>query len=236
MLCCEQKASVGRHGAAPAGLRLPVLPPQKAEPSCCCSIQCLQECLDYHGLYAAYMIACRAQQQCQHSGRSSVCSCHANSSSCHTSSSSSQQVLPPLPAEAAGLDPDQLPDSSITDKQLEKAILQASSQLYDQLAAQGASLQRQLGNLYTASLYSGLAALISQQRDGLVGKRVLCFSFGSGVVSSMFVLRGRQQQVQQQEDLTTRQQQSQVCRCQQQRAWQQQRCSLQQMADTVSAG
>jgi hypothetical protein len=135
-----------------------------------------------------------------------------------------------------------LPDSSITDKALERALLAASAGLYEDMvrarrvacvwcpwscgaaaccvapcpppphtrahththahihtctaqAAPAAALQRQLGNLYTASLYSGLAGLLSDaQRGGaaLAGKRVLCFSFGSGVVASMFVLRGRE--------------------------------------------
>jgi len=55
----------------------------------------------------------------------------------------------------------------------------------------GASLQRQLGNLYTASLYSSLASLLAQEGQGLQGKRLLCFSFGSGVVASMFTLTAR---------------------------------------------
>lgn len=56
--------------------------------------------------------------------------------------------------------------------------------------APGAWLQRQLGNLYTASLYSGLAGLIHQTAGGgLIGKRLLLFSFGSGVVASLFEVR-----------------------------------------------
>jgi 3-hydroxy-3-methylglutaryl CoA synthase len=84
-------------------------------------------------------------------------------------------------------------------------------------ASEGVRLQRQLGNLYTASLYSGLAALLAQQGSALAGKRVLCFSFGSGVVSSMFVLRGRGLQ---EGPL-------------QHHLQQQQHCSLQDMADQV---
>lgn len=96
-------------------------------------------------------------------------------------------------------------------------------------AAQGAALQRQLGNLYTASLFSGLAGLLAQQGPCLAGKRLLCFSYGSGVVASMFCLRGRDvPQQQQQCDL---QEQQPL-----QRGWQRQDCSLQRMADMVSAG
>jgi 3-hydroxy-3-methylglutaryl CoA synthase len=97
-------------------------------------------------------------------------------------------------------------------------------------ASQGAALQRQLGNLYTASLFSGLAGLLSQQGEALAGRRLLCFSYGSGVVAAMFCLRGRdmQQQQQQQQAWQLAEQQ------QQQRSWQQQACSLQRMADMVS--
>lgn len=176
----------------------------------------------------------RQQQQQQESPCSTaVCGCQQSiSHSCCSSNNSNGNeakpwpLLPPLPQAAHDLDPDNLPDSSIKDKQLEKELLQASSQLYDQMAAQGAALQRQLGNLYTASLYSGIAALLSKLGEGLVGKRILCFSFGSGVVSSMFVLRGRQQVPLQQH-----------CECWlqwQQQAWRQQQCSLQQMAQSVS--
>lgn len=58
-------------------------------------------------------------------------------------------------------------------------------------ASQGASLQQQLGNLYTASLYSGLASLLAAEGARLAGQRILCFSFGSGVVASMFTLTCR---------------------------------------------
>jgi hypothetical protein len=98
-------------------------------------------------------------------------------------------------------------------------------------ASQGALLQCQLGNLYTASLYSGLASLLSLQGQQLVGKRVLCFSFGSGVVASMFTLTGR-------DTLSSKNNSnSSVVRSsprQQQYGWHGAPCSLQHMADQVS--
>ncbi|WIA07941.1 hypothetical protein OEZ85_007418 [Tetradesmus obliquus] len=153
-----------------------------------------------------------------------------NSSSGSSSSSVIRQrlQLPPLPPEAAALDPACLSEASILDRQLEKALLAASSALYEQMAAQGAALQRQLGNLYTASLFSGLAGLLAQQGPCLAGKRLLCFSYGSGVVASMFCLRGRDvPQQQQQCDLQEQQQPLQ-------RGWQRQDCSLQRMADMLA--
>ena len=46
---------------------------------------------------------------------------------------------------------------------------------------------RELGNLYTGSLYSGLVGLLSFQTEQLtVGKRVLLFSYGSGLTATLF--------------------------------------------------
>jgi hydroxymethylglutaryl-CoA synthase len=48
---------------------------------------------------------------------------------------------------------------------------------------------KRLGNMYTASLYAGLVSLINSESSRLEGKRVLMFSYGSGLASSMFSLR-----------------------------------------------
>jgi 3-hydroxy-3-methylglutaryl CoA synthase len=142
--------------------------------------------------------------------------------------------LPPPPREAAGLDPEALPDSSIGDKGLEAAALAASAPLYDRMVAPGAAAQRRLGNLYTASLYSGLAGLLEHHRAAagpaggvcssggaaagggsggagaqgasgrggggggsgggaaaLDGRRLLLYSYGSGVQATLLALRCR---------------------------------------------
>jgi hypothetical protein len=103
--------------------------------------------------------------------------------------------------------------------------------LYSALqASQGAMLQCQLGNLYTASLYSGLASLLSLQGQHLAGKRVLCFSFGSGVVASMFTLTGR-------DVLSSDDSNGWVVRSASRQGhvgWHGALCSLQHMADQVS--
>lgn len=44
--------------------------------------------------------------------------------------------------------------------------------------------------MYTASLYAGLVSLVSSPEE-LHGRRVLLFSYGSGIASSMFSLRAR---------------------------------------------
>jgi hydroxymethylglutaryl-CoA synthase len=53
----------------------------------------------------------------------------------------------------------------------------------------GMLLSKNIGNIYTWSLYIGLASLLNE--GNLIGKRVLMFSYGSGLMSSMFRLRIR---------------------------------------------
>jgi len=48
-------------------------------------------------------------------------------------------------------------------------------------------LPKELGNLYTASLYTSLLSVLSQVKPNhLEGKRVLLFSYGSGLAATMF--------------------------------------------------
>jgi hydroxymethylglutaryl-CoA synthase len=49
----------------------------------------------------------------------------------------------------------------------------------------------QVGNMYTASLYAGLASLVEAKGAELEGKRLLLFSYGSGITAGMFTLVGR---------------------------------------------
>lgn len=73
---------------------------------------------------------------------------------------------------------------------LEKVAILASEQLYQEKTAESLLLANQVGNMYTASLYSCLVAyLTSKPIDGLVGKRILLFSYGSGSAASMFSAR-----------------------------------------------
>jgi len=50
-------------------------------------------------------------------------------------------------------------------------------------------LAKQLGNIYTGSLYNGLLSLLCDPAIDLAGKSILMFSYGSGCAASMFVLR-----------------------------------------------
>ncbi len=47
-------------------------------------------------------------------------------------------------------------------------------------------LAKQLGNIYTGSLYNGLLTLIGDKTIDLKGKKIMMFSYGSGCAASMF--------------------------------------------------
>lgn len=70
---------------------------------------------------------------------------------------------------------------------LEKVSIQLSEQLYQDKTAESLFLSNQVGNMYTASLYSCLVSyLTSKPVDKLADKKILLFSYGSGSASSMF--------------------------------------------------
>ena len=71
---------------------------------------------------------------------------------------------------------------------LEKQLLALSRDSYSAKVSPATLLPQHIGNMYTASLYAGLASLLYTQADALVGKRILCFSYGSGLASSIFSL------------------------------------------------
>ena len=75
---------------------------------------------------------------------------------------------------------------SYTDVSLEKALLALSKSAYESMVRPGTLLPQQVGNMYTASLYAGLASLLYTAAAQLAGKRVLCFSYGSGLAASAF--------------------------------------------------
>lgn len=64
-----------------------------------------------------------------------------------------------------------------------------SSELYKKKVVPSTLLPTELGNMYCASLYGGLMSLLDSQRNNLVGKRILLFSYGSGATSTLFSIR-----------------------------------------------
>ncbi|KAJ1299561.1 hypothetical protein OPQ81_011968 [Rhizoctonia solani] len=80
-------------------------------------------------------------------------------------------------------------DETLTDKPLEKAFISIAKPSYEATVAPGMAVSKRCGNLYTGSLYAGLASLLSSvDTEKLVGKRVLMFGFGGGCAASMYAL------------------------------------------------
>ena len=80
-------------------------------------------------------------------------------------------------------------EQSLVDKGLDASLRKASADDYDNRVAPSTEAPRHIGNCYTASVFFGLVSLVSTK--DLEGKRVLLFSYGSGAVASMYVLKGR---------------------------------------------
>nr|QFU80951.1 HGMS [Eotetranychus kankitus] len=76
------------------------------------------------------------------------------------------------------------------DRDLEKQFISQSSKLFKQKTQSSLLLATQVGNMYTASLYSCLVSyFLSKPLEEIAGKRILLFSYGSGMAASMFCLQ-----------------------------------------------
>ncbi|KAK2179655.1 hypothetical protein NP493_478g03006 [Ridgeia piscesae] len=66
----------------------------------------------------------------------------------------------------------------------------ASKTVFEQKTKPTLLIANQVGNMYAPSVYSGLASFIATNTlSSVAGKRVVLFSYGSGLASSMFSLR-----------------------------------------------
>nr|CAH8869614.1 unnamed protein product [Trichobilharzia regenti] len=75
----------------------------------------------------------------------------------------------------------------IPDRQLDATCIKATESLYKRRVDPGLMFARNVGNMYTASLYSCLASLIlNVPKAELLGRRILMYSYGSGMASAMF--------------------------------------------------
>ena len=89
---------------------------------------------------------------------------------------------------------------------------------FDGVVEKGMRCARRCGNMYTASLYGGLASLLaSVEPADIKGKRISMFAFGSGLASSFFTIkvRGDTTEIRQKMDLIHRLESMQVVPCQQ---------------------
>lgn len=80
-------------------------------------------------------------------------------------------------------------NKSVLNKDCEKLFIAASADKYKSAVWPATQCMRRLGNMYTASVYGGLASIVdSVAPEELQGKRIALFSFGSGLAASFFTI------------------------------------------------
>ncbi|KAI9028574.1 hydroxymethylglutaryl-coenzyme A synthase C terminal-domain-containing protein [Hyaloraphidium curvatum] len=79
------------------------------------------------------------------------------------------------------------PEDTYFDREVEKTFMDFSKATFNKKVAPSLLAAKQLGNMYCGSLYGGLASLVSElEPESLLGKRIVLFSYGSGLASTMF--------------------------------------------------
>ncbi|XP_073011693.1 hydroxymethylglutaryl-CoA synthase [Typha latifolia] len=77
-------------------------------------------------------------------------------------------------------------EESYQSRELEKVSQQLAKHFYEEKVQPTTLLPKQIGNMYTASLYAALLSVIHNKHSNLEGRRVVMFSYGSGLSSTMF--------------------------------------------------
>ncbi|KAG7009365.1 hypothetical protein G7Y79_00002g004800 [Physcia stellaris] len=81
-------------------------------------------------------------------------------------------------------------EASVSDKTVEKTFMGLSKKKFQARVQPGIEVPTMCGNMYTASVYGSLCALLSNvSADNLSGKRIAFFSYGSGLASSLFSVK-----------------------------------------------
>ncbi|KAL6044255.1 hypothetical protein STEG23_019935, partial [Scotinomys teguina] len=81
-------------------------------------------------------------------------------------------------------------EETYTNKDLDKALLKASLDMFNKKTKASLYLSTNNGNMYTSSLYGCLASLLSHHSaQELAGSRIGAFSYGSGLAASFFSFR-----------------------------------------------
>lgn len=76
------------------------------------------------------------------------------------------------------------------DREIEKTFMERSKSIFEKMTKPSLLLASRVGNMYTPSVYSGLASyLVSLPSDNLAGKKIGVFSYGSGLASSMYSIK-----------------------------------------------
>ncbi|XP_047229394.1 hydroxymethylglutaryl-CoA synthase, cytoplasmic [Girardinichthys multiradiatus] len=92
----------------------------------------------------------------------------------------------------AGLDAfrDVKPEETYFDRDVEKAFMKASAELFKTKTKPSLLISSQNGNMYTPSVYGCLASLIAEHTASqLAGQRIGVFSYGSGFAATLYSLR-----------------------------------------------
>ncbi|KAL4102147.1 hypothetical protein PRIC1_005895 [Phytophthora ramorum] len=84
-------------------------------------------------------------------------------------------------------------DDTLNDRELDLAVRAVAKEDFTIKVSPSCTTSQQLGNSYTAAVYMNLATLVhARAKDLSLGARVLMFSYGSGSIATMFVLRTRE--------------------------------------------
>jgi len=84
------------------------------------------------------------------------------------------------------------PAEALASKTLEKTFVSLAAADYKTRVSPSMSLAKRCGNMYTASLYGGLASLVANvEPKELKDKRISLFAYGSGCASSFYAIRVR---------------------------------------------
>lgn len=80
----------------------------------------------------------------------------------------------------------------MTNKNLQDTLRELSKADYDRMVAPSELLTKECGNSYCGSLYAGLLSLVANKADELKDKRVMMFSYGSGLAATLFSIKVRE--------------------------------------------
>lgn len=81
-------------------------------------------------------------------------------------------------------------EKSLTDKTVEKTFMALSKKKFQTRVQPGVEVPTMCGNMYCASVYGSLVALLSNVSSGeFKGRRIGIFSYGSGLASSFFSMK-----------------------------------------------
>jgi len=81
-------------------------------------------------------------------------------------------------------------EKSISDKVVEKTFMDLTKKQFQERVQPSIEVPTMCGNMYTASVYGGLASLVaSVSSEALQGKKIGIFSYGGGLAASLFSLK-----------------------------------------------